>query len=93
MEQQTCVTHLLKCLKRKEIKQDAKRHDNASQRKISKEECESQLRLLLNIILPFSFVEYEGIRNFNYLNPDVKHTAKADVQKLYKKENDDIKIS
>ena len=46
--------------------------------------------------LAFSFVEYEGIRKvFNYLNSDVKHifgnTSKADVLKLYKKENDDIK--
>ena len=46
--------------------------------------------------LPFNFVEYEGIRKvFSYLNLDVKHifrnTSKADVLKLYKKENDDIK--
>ena len=46
--------------------------------------------------LPFSFVEYEGIRKvFSYLNLDVKHifrnTSKADVLKLYKKEKDDIK--
>ena len=46
--------------------------------------------------LPFSFVEYEGIRKvFSYLNLDVKHIfrniSKADVLKLYKKEKDDIK--
>ena len=46
--------------------------------------------------LPFSFVEYDGIRKvFSYLNLDVKHifrnTSKADILKLYKKENDDIK--
>lgn len=47
MEQQTCVTHLLKCLKQKGIKQDAKRHDNASQRKISKEECEMLVKTII----------------------------------------------
>ena len=46
--------------------------------------------------LPFSFVEYEGIRKvFSYLNLDVKHifrnTSKADVLKFYKKKKDDIK--
>ena len=40
--------------------------------------------------LPFTFVEYKGIRKvFNYLNSDVKHvsknTSKTDVLKLYKK--------
>ena len=47
--------------------------------------------------LPFSFVEYEGIRKvFSYLNSNIKHisrnTSKADVLKLYKKEKDDVKI-
>ena len=46
--------------------------------------------------LPFSFVEYEGIRQvFGYLNSDVKHifknTSNANVLKLYKKEKDDVK--
>ena len=46
--------------------------------------------------LPFSFVEYEGIRKvFRYLNSNVKHifmnTSKVDVLKLYKKEKDDVK--
>ena len=46
--------------------------------------------------LPFSFVEYEGIRQvFSYLNSDVKHifknTSNANVLKLYKKEKDDVK--
>ena len=46
--------------------------------------------------LPFSFVEYEGIKQvFSYLNSDVKHisknTSNANVLKLYKKEKDDVK--
>ena len=46
--------------------------------------------------LPFTFVEYEGIRKiFTYLNPDVKHisrnTTKADIIKIYMKEKDYIK--
>ena len=46
--------------------------------------------------LPFSFIEYEGIRKiFSYLNLDVKliyrNTSKADVLKLYKNEKDDVK--
>ena len=46
--------------------------------------------------LPFSFVEYDGIRKVvRYLNSDVKHismnTSKVDDLKLYKKEKDDAK--
>ncbi|KAL9995206.1 putative transcription factor/ chromatin remodeling BED-type(Zn) family [Helianthus debilis subsp. tardiflorus] len=41
--------------------------------------------------LPFSFVEYEGIRNiFKYLEPSVsfisRNTAKSDIRKLYQRE-------
>ncbi|KAL4627208.1 hypothetical protein ACB092_05G151700 [Castanea dentata] len=78
--------HLLKCLKQNEVKEDG-------------EEEEFREMLAETIIkhnLPFSFVEYEGIRKvFKYLNSDVKNisrnTSKADVLKLYKKENDDVK--
>ena len=46
--------------------------------------------------LPFSFVEYEGIRDiFRYLHPDIqlmsRNTAKSDAVKLYKKEKSRIK--
>ena len=67
------------------------------QNKITKEEFREMLaEAIIKHNLPFSFVEYEGIRKvFSYLNSDVKHisrnTSKADVLKLFKKEKDDIK--
>ncbi|KAF7821077.1 putative AC transposase [Senna tora] len=46
--------------------------------------------------LPFSFVEYEGVREmFKYCNPDVKfitrNTAVADVWKVYKSKKESLK--
>ena len=67
------------------------------QNKITKEEFREMLaEAIIKHNLPFSFVEYEGIRKFfSYLNSNVKHisrnTSKADVLKLYKKEKDDFK--
>ena len=91
--------HLLKCLKRKEGKQDGEEEGNVSmlQNKITQEEFREMLaEAIIKHNLPFSFVEYEGIRKiFSYLNSDVKHisrnTSKADILKLYKKEKDDVK--
>ena len=68
-----------------------------SQRKISQEEFHEMLvEAIVKHNLPFTFVEYEGIRKiFTYLNPDVKHisknTTKADIIKFYMKEKDYIK--
>ena len=68
-----------------------------SQNKINQEEfCEMLAEAIIKHNLPFSFVEYEGIRKiFSYLNSDIKHksrnTSKANFLKLYKKEKDDIK--
>ena len=67
------------------------------QNKITQEEFREMLaEAIIKHNLPFSFVEYEGIRKvFSYLNSNVKHisknTSKADVLKLYKKEKDDFK--
>ena len=67
------------------------------QNKINQEEFREMLaEAIIKHNLPFSFVEYKGIRKvFNYLNSNVKHisrnTSKADVLKLYKKEKDDVK--
>ena len=67
------------------------------QNKITKEVFREMLaEAIIKHNLPFSFVEYEGIRKvFSYLNSDVKHisrnTSKADVLKVYKKEKDDFK--
>ena len=67
------------------------------QNKINQEEFHEMLaEAIIKHNLPFSFVEYEGIRKvFNYLNSNVKHifrnTSKADILKLYKKEKDDVK--
>ena len=67
------------------------------QNKITQEVfCEMLAEAIIKHNLPFSFVEYEGIRKvFSYLNSEVKHisrnTSKVDVVKLYKKENDDVK--
>ena len=67
------------------------------QNKINQEEfCEMLAEAIIKHNLPFSFVEYEGIRKvFSYLNSYVKHisrnTSKANVLKLYKKEKDDVK--
>ena len=67
------------------------------QNKITHEEFREMLAVaIIKHNLPFSFVEYEGIRKvFSYLNSDIKHisrnTSKTDVLKLYKKENDDVK--
>ena len=67
------------------------------QNKITHEEFREMLaEAIIKHNLPFSFVEYEGIRKvFSYLNSDIKHifrnTSKTDVLKLYKKENDDVK--
>ena len=65
--------------------------------KITQKEFREMLaKAIIKLNLPFSFVEYEGIRKvFSYLNSNVKHisrnTSKADVLKLYKKEKDDVK--
>ena len=67
------------------------------QNKITQEEFREMLAEdIIKHNLPFSFVEYEGTRKiFSYLNSDVKHisrnTSKADVLKLYKNEQDDVK--
>ena len=67
------------------------------QNKITQEEFREMLAEdITKHNLPFRFVEYEGTRKiFNYLNSKVKHisrnTSKADVLKLYKNENDDVK--
>ena len=67
------------------------------QNKITHEEFREMLaEAIIKHNLPFSFVEYEGIRKvFSHLNSDVKHISrnisKTDVLKLYKKENDDVK--
>ena len=67
------------------------------QNKINQEEfCEMLAEAIIKHNLPFSFVEYEGIRKVSsYLNSYVKHisrnTSKANVLKLYKKEKDDFK--
>ena len=67
------------------------------QNKITQEEFREMLaEPIIKHNLPFSFVEYEGIRKiFNYINSDVKHisrnTSKADVLKLYKNAKDDVK--
>ena len=58
------------------------------QNKITQEVfCEMLVEAIIKHNLPFSFVEYEGIRKvFSYLISDVKHisrnTSKADVVKL-----------
>ena len=91
--------HLLKCLKRKERKQDGEEEGSVSmlQNKITQEEFrEILVEAIIKYNLPFNFVEYEGIRkNSSYLNSDVKHisrnTSKVDVLKLYKNEKDDVK--
>ena len=68
-----------------------------SQRKISQEEFHEMLvEAIVKHNLPFTFVEYKGIRKiFTYLNLDVEHisrnTTKADVIKIYMKEKDYIK--
>ena len=67
------------------------------QNKITQEEFHEMLaEAIIKHNLPFSFVEYEGIRKvFSYLNSDIKHisriSSKPNVLKLYKKENDDVK--
>ena len=89
--------HLLKCLKRNEVKEDGEEEGMVLQNKITKEVFREMLaEAIIKHNLPFSFVEYEGIRKvFSYLNSDVKHisrnTSKADVLKLYKKEKNDVK--
>ena len=90
--------HFLKCLKRKEGKQDCEEEGSVSmlQNKITQEKFREMLaEAIIKHNLPFSFVEYEGIRNIcSYLNVDVKHisrnTSKADVLKVYKNEKDDV---
>ena len=89
--------YLLKCLKQNEVKQDGEEEGRVLQNKITQEEfCEMLAEAIIKHNLPFSFVEYDGIRKvFRYLNSDVKHisrnTSKPNVLKLYKKENDDVK--
>ena len=89
--------HLLKCLKQNEVKQDGEEEGRVLQNKITQEEFHEMLaEAIIKHNLPFSFVEYEGIRKvFSYLNSDIKHisriTSKPNVLKLYKKENDDVK--
>ena len=67
--------HLLKCLKRNEVKQDGKEHGKVLQNKITQEEFREMLaEAIIKYNLPFSFVEYEGIRKvFSYLNSDVTY--------------------
>ena len=89
--------HLLKCLKQNEVKQDGEEQGRVLQNKITQEEfCEMLAEAIIKHNLPFSFVEYDGIRKVvRYLNSDVKHisrnTSKANVLKLYKKEKDNVK--
>ena len=57
---------------------------------VSRELCAS---LILKHDLPFSFVEYEGLRKWiKYLNPDAipisRNTARADVMKIYMREKE-----
>ena len=67
--------HLLKCLKRNEVKQDGEEHGKVLQNKITQEEFREMLaEAVIKHNLPFSFVEYEGIRKvFSYLNSDVTY--------------------
>ena len=89
--------YLLKCLKQNEVKQDGEEEGRVLQNKITQKEFREMLvEAIIKHNLPFSFVEYEGIRKvFNYLNLDVKHinrnTSKVNVLKLYKKEKDGVK--
>ena len=89
--------HLHKCLKQNEVKEDGEEEGMVLQNKITQEKFREMLaEAIIKHNLPFSFVEYEGIRKvFSYLNSNVKHisknTSKADVLKLYKKEKDDFK--
>ncbi|KAL3519158.1 hypothetical protein ACH5RR_021747 [Cinchona calisaya] len=66
--------------------------------KISQEKFREVLSFaIIKQDLPFSFVEYEGIRDvFKYLNPDVKNitrnTAKMDILKLHGIEAQEMKV-
>lgn len=54
--------HLLKCPKQNEVKHNAKKEGNVSQRKISQEEFREMLaEAIVKHNLPFTFVEYKGI--------------------------------
>ena len=89
--------HLHKRLKRNEVKEDGEEEGRVLQNKMTQENFREMLaEAIIKHNLPFSFVEYEGIRKvFSYLNSNVKHifrnTSKIDVLKLYKKEKDDVK--
>ena len=67
--------HLLKCLKRNEVKQDSEEQGRMLQNKITQEEFREMLaEAIIKHNLPFSFVEYGGIRKvFSYLNSDVTY--------------------
>ena len=58
---------------------------------------ELAVEAILKHDLPFSFVQYEGIRAmFKYAYDNIKmpskNTAKSDVLKMYKREKDKLKI-
>ena len=62
--------HLHKCLKRNEVKEDGEEEGRVLKNKMTQEEFREMLaNAIIKYNLPFSFVEYEGIRNvFSYLN-------------------------
>ena len=62
--------HLLKCLKWNEVIQEGEEEGRVLQNKINQEEfCEMLAEAIIKHNLPFSFVEYEGIRKVSsYLN-------------------------
>ena len=70
--------HLHKRLKRNEVKEDGEEEGTVLQNKITQEKfCEMLAKAFIKHNLPFSFVEYEGIRKvFSYLNSDVKHISR-----------------
>ncbi|KAL3522327.1 hypothetical protein ACH5RR_015161 [Cinchona calisaya] len=94
--------HLARCVRAntKEIAQALIDANDGSLRnpKISQENFREILSFaLIKHDLPFSFVEYEGIRDvFKYLNPNVKNitrnTAKMDILKLHGIEAQKVKV-